>query len=116
MALTAIQDGLLIFFCAAGMAATVWTAAGVFLRAGRPSIPGLLLILPVQGDAPAMEQDVRELRRIAYQIPGVKLILADCGLNHDARELARYLISREPGAVLTDAQKIGILNLNNLKI
>ncbi len=102
MAATALQDGIFAFFCAAGIAATIWTAASVFLRAGRPIIPGLLLILPLRGDAPAMEQDVRELRRIAYNLPGAKLILADCGLTDDARKLARYLARRESGAILTE--------------
>ena len=42
----------------------VWLAAGVVLRTGCPGVPGLLLVLPLRGEALAMEADVRELRRL----------------------------------------------------
>lgn len=104
----AFQDGILAFFAAVGVATVVWLAAGALLHAGRPIIPGLLLLLPLRGDAPAMEQDVRELRRIRHLLPGSRLILADCGLTEEARKLARYLAFREEGAELTEAEAFRI--------
>lgn len=92
--MTAFQDGVLAFFSAVGMTTVVWLAASALLHAGRPLIPGLLLVLPVQGDAAAMEHDVRELRRFQHQLPGAKIVLADCGLSEEARALARYLAER----------------------
>ena len=103
------QEGILAFFCAVGVVAVVWLAAGALLHAGRPTVPGLTLILPLRGDAPAMEQDVREVRRILHQLPGARMVLADCGLSDEARDLARYLAAREPGASLTAAEEIRIV-------
>ena len=57
------RDGVIAFFSAVGMTTVVWLLAGAVLHAGRPTIPGLLLVLPVRGEALALEHDVRELRR-----------------------------------------------------
>ena len=99
----AFQDGLLAFFAAVGVTTVVWLAAGALFHAGRPCIPELLLALPLRGEALAMEQDVRELRRVLHQLPGARLVLVDCGLTRDAKDLARYLAAREDGAALVDA-------------
>ena len=101
-----LQDGCIAFFSAVGLTATVWLLAGALFRAGRPAIPGLLLVLPLRGEALAMEADVRELRRVQGQLPGARLLLADCGLTQDARELARYLAARERDAALVDGGDI----------
>ena len=103
--MTLLQDGILAFFSAVGMTTVVWLAAGAVLHAGRPTIPGLLLVLPLRGDALAMEADVRELRRVQGRLPGAKIVLADCGLTEDARGLAQYLADREENAELVDAKE-----------
>ena len=100
-----LQDGLIAFFSAVGVTTVVWLTAGAFLRAGRPAIPGLLLVLPLRGEAPAMEADVRELRRARHSLPGVRIVLADCGLTEDARAMANYLADREKDAEVIDADK-----------
>ena len=100
-----MQDGLLAFFCAVGMTTVVWLGAGVLLRAGRPTIPGLLLVLPLQGEALAMEADVRELRRVQSRLPGARMVLADCGMTREARGIAQYLADREENAALIDAKE-----------
>ena len=106
--MTLLQDGILAFFSAVGMTTVVWLAAGAVLHAGRPTIPGLLLVLPLRGDALAMEADVRELRRIQGRLPGAKIVLADCGLTEDAREVAQYLSDREENADLVDAKEFRV--------
>ena len=63
----------------------------------------LLLVLPLRGEALAMEADVRELRRVQAQLPGSKIILEDRGLTPDARCLAQYLADREKNAELVTA-------------
>lgn len=98
-----LQDGLIAFFSAVGLTTVVWLVAGAVLHAGRPTVPGLLLVLPLRGEALAMEADVRELRRIQGSLPGAKIVLADCGLTEDARGLARYLAEREKNAELVSA-------------
>ena len=52
-----VYDGLLAFFSAVGMTTVVWLAAGALFHAGRPMVPGLLLVLPLRGEALAMEAD-----------------------------------------------------------
>ena len=47
------RDGVIAFFSAVGMTTVVWLLAGAVLHAGRPTIPGLLLVLPARGNAPA---------------------------------------------------------------
>ena len=100
-----LQDGLIAFLSAVGLTTVVWLTAELFLHAGRPSVPGLLLVLPLRGEALAMEADVRELRRIQNQLPGAKIVLADCGMTEDARALARYLAEREKHAELVNAKE-----------
>jgi len=60
------RDGVIAFFSAVGMTTVVWLLAGAVLHAGRPTIPGLLLVLPVRGEAlaciKAMEGSLDALR------------------------------------------------------
>lgn len=100
-----LQDGVIAFFSAVGLTTVVWLLASAFLHAGRPVIPGLMLVLPLRGEALAMEADVRELRRARHQLPGAQIVLADCGMTEDARSLARYLAEREDQVVLMDGEK-----------
>ena len=102
--MTLLQDGVLAFLSAVGLTTIVWVVGGAFLHAGRPTIPGLPLVLPLRGEALAMEADVRELRRVQGRLPGSKIILEDHGLTSDARCLAQYLADREPNAVLETAK------------
>lgn len=102
-----LQDGVLAFLSAVGLTTIVWAVAGALLRlGGRPAIPGLLLVLPLRGEALAMEADVRELRRVQGSLPGAKIVLADCGLTPEAQALARYLAQREKNASLISAGEI----------
>ena len=100
-----LQDGVIAFLSAVGLTTVVWFLAGAFLHAGRPAVPGLLLVLPLRGEALAMEADVRELRRLQGRLPGAKILLADCGLSEEARGLAQYLADREKNADLIDAKE-----------
>ena len=106
--MTVLQDGILTFFSAVGMTTVVWLAAGALLHAGRPTVPGLMLVLPLKGEALAMENDVRELRRAQGGLPGAKIILVDCGMTEDARALAAYLADREKNAELVDAKEFRV--------
>ena len=97
-----VQDGVIAFLSAAGLASVVWLLGGAFLRWGRAAIPGVRLVLPLRGDAPAMESDLRELRRLRHQLPGSRIVLEDRGLSREARALAEYLSEREEHIELTD--------------
>lgn len=101
-----LQDGLIAFFSAVGLTTVVWLVAGAVLHAGRPTVPGLLLVLPLRGEALAMEADVRELRRLRQRLPEARIVLADCGMSADARALAAYLADRTEGVALTEGPEI----------
>ena len=101
--MTLLQDGLIAILSAVGLTALVWLVAGAVLHTGRPIVPGLLLVLPLRGEALAMEADVRELRRLQSRLPGARMVLVDCGLTEDARGLAQYLADREKRGELVDA-------------
>lgn len=103
-----LQDGVIAFFSAVGLTTVVWFLAGALLHAGRPTVPGLLLVLPLRGEALAMEADVRELRRVQGRLPGAKIVLADCGLTEEARGLAQYLADREKNADLVAAKEFHV--------
>ena len=94
-----MQDGIMAFFSAVGMTTIIWLAAGLIFRPKRHRLSGLRLVLPLQGDASAIEQDVRALRRIQNQLPGALIVLEDHGLTAEGRTLARYLAEREDHAV-----------------
>ena len=97
-----LQDGIIAFLSAVGLTTVVWLAAGTVLHAGRPAISGLMLVLPLRGEALALEGDFRELRRVRHRLPGSRIVLADCGMSADAKALARYLAEREEGVLLTE--------------
>ena len=103
-----LQDGLIAFLSAVGLTTVIWLVAGLLLRTGKPTIPGLLLVLPLRGEAFTVEADVRELRRLRNQLPGARIVLADCGLTAEARALARYLAEREESAEVVDAKEFRI--------
>ena len=103
-----LQDGIIAFLSAVGLTTVVWLAAGTVLHAGRPAIPGLMLVLPLRGAALAPEGDFRELRRVRHRLPGSRLALADCGMSADARALATYLAAREESVTLTDGPEVRV--------
>ena len=106
MDVSVFRDGVIAFFSAVGMTTVVWLLAGAVFHAGRPIIPGLLLVLPARGEAPALEADVRELRRVQGGLPGAKIVIADCGLTAEARGLADYLAEREDNAAVMDGRDL----------
>ena len=100
MGMELLEDGLIAFFSAVGMTSCVWLIAGAFLGAGRCRNPGVRLVLPVEGNAPAMESDLRDLLRLRRQVPGAAIVLEDRGLTGESRELAEYFCRRYDGVVL----------------
>ena len=103
-----LQDGCIAFFSAVGITTVVWLVAGALLHAGRPTVPGLLLVLPLRGQALAMEADVRELKRLCHRLPGARIVLADCGMSEDARSLAEYMAGRAENITLAEGDRLAV--------
>jgi len=97
MGMELLEDGLIAFFSAVGLTSCVWLLAGLFLGAGKCVNPLVRLVLPVEGDAPALEKDLRDLLRLRRQIPGASIVLEDRGLNEEGRELAAFFAKRYDG-------------------
>lgn len=95
-----LQDGVIALLAAIGLASVVWITVGTLLPGGKCTNRELLLVLPLRGEAPAMEADVRELRRARRELPGATIVLADCGMTEEARELAEYYCTKESGVAL----------------
>lgn len=103
-----LQDGAIAFLSAVGLTTLVWLIAGAILGFGKCENPEILLVLPLRGEAPAMEADYRELCRTRGRLPGAHIILADCGLDAESREFAEYLCRRDGWAELRDGAELQI--------
>jgi hypothetical protein len=103
-----LEDGLIAFFSAMGLASCVWLAAGAFLSCGKCQNPSVLLVLPVRDDAPAMEADLRDLLRVRRSLPGARIILADCGLTPESREQAEYFCLRYRNVEVRGGAELGV--------
>lgn len=95
-----LEDGLIALLSAIGLTSVVWIIAGILMPAGKCTNPELLLVLPLRGEAPAMEADFRELRRARRSLPGATIVLTDCGMTEEARKLAEYFCEKESGVAL----------------
>ncbi len=100
-----LEDGLIAFFSAVGVTSCVWLLAGAVLGAGRCANPLVRLVLPVEGEAPAMEQDLRDLLRLRRQVPGAEIVLEDRGLSPEGRELAEFFCQRYGGVRVERAER-----------
>jgi hypothetical protein len=98
-----LEDGLIAFFSAVGVTACVWLVAGALLGAGKCRNPEIRLVLPLYGEAPAMEADLRDLLRLRRQLPGAVIVLEDRGMTEEAQELATYFCLRHAGVELKNA-------------
>lgn len=107
----AIRDGTLAFLAAVGLSTLVWMLGSWLFRREKPKLAELRLLLPLRGEAQALEGQMRLLRQMQSRLPGARIVLLDCGLTQEARAMADYLVRREPGAELcrreTDTQETG---------
>ena len=90
-----LHDGVIAFLSAVGVTACVWLVAGAFFG-GKSGNPEIVLMLPLRGEANAMEADLRELVRARRSLSKARIWLVDCGMDSQARELAEYFCLRYP--------------------
>lgn len=103
-----LQESLLAFFAAVGIAWTVWTAAeALFLSRWERREPVVALV-PARRDAPALERTVAGL--LWTTVCGRKLeriLIADCGLDDTGREVARRLVRQNAAVALCTMDSAG---------
>ena len=94
-----LQQSLLAFFAAVGIAWAVWTAAEAIFLSKREKLEKCVVLVPVIKDAPALERTVAGLQWTT--VCGKKfdkILIADCGLDEETKDRAR-LLSQQSGNV-----------------
>ena len=109
-----LEDGLIAFFSAVGLASCVWAVSAALLGAGKCACRNVRLVLSVSGEAPAMEHDLRDLLRFRRQLPYGAVVLEDCGLTAEAKETAEYLCRRYDGVELQAGADVPIYERGNI--
>ncbi len=93
------------FLAACGALLLLWCAAGRLLQ---PVLrQTALTLLPVRGDAGALEQAVRAWRQLAGGgLSTKRLLVVDCGLSPSGRALAERLCARDGDVTLCAAGEL----------
>ena len=90
------QDGLIAMLAAVGLATILWMIVGLFLRKRRQLFSGVTAVVRAEGDGAGLEYTVRTLSQLRYERGAFGTILIlDCGLSGEGRELAQLLIREE---------------------
>ena len=89
-----MENSVLAFLAAVGIAALLWLVAGLLLR-GRRQQPPAVLPSSVCGDAGAWEGGVRALREVRTRLGrSAAIAIVDCGLTAEGRRRAELLSRR----------------------
>lgn len=93
------------FFAACGVLMLLWCAAGRVLQ---PVLrQTALTLLPVRGDAGALEQAVRAWRQLkGGGLSTRRLLVVDCGLTPSGRTLAERLCAQDEDITLCAAEAL----------
>ena len=91
-----LQESLLAFFAAVGIAWTVWTAAEALFLSRRERREPVVALVPARRDAPALERTVAGL-----------LWNTVCGLDDTGREVARRLARQNAAVALCTMDSAG---------
>lgn len=101
-----IVELLLAFFATMGILALLWLLFGQMLSPTPSTLP-LRAIIPIDGDALALEHTVRQLLWLRNsRLAQFHLILLDCGLSEAGYERVRLLLSQEPSLIFTTADRL----------
>lgn len=99
-------ESLTAFFAAVGIAWLVWAAAHHLFFAKRQTVEKCIAVVPVSGDAPALECTVSGLVHVSICGQQLyKVMIADCGLTEEALALARKLAQRYEQVTLCSTEQ-----------
>lgn len=96
-----LQQSVIAFFAAVGVAAAVWALAeGIFLSRCE-KLEKFVALVPVAKSAPALERTVAGLQWTTVCGQRFdKILIADCGLDDEAKQLARLLAKNNANVTL----------------
>jgi hypothetical protein len=84
----------------------MWLLSGALLKR-KAALPHALAVLPVRGDAPEMEENVRVLLEEYPPVGrGLPVLLADCGLTPEAAARAELLSQGDHRITVVTPQEI----------
>lgn len=91
-----LQDGIVAMLAAIGIATLLWLLVSLFLKPRRETLPHAVVLLPARGSGSGMEHGVRLLRELRLTSGGFgAIVIVDCGLNEEGRQMARLLTRQE---------------------
>ena len=93
-----IENSVLAFLAAVGIAALVWLVAGMLLRGRQGEVPAML-VLPACGGGEALEMRP-QLGRTA------EIFIVDCGLSTEGMRRAELLTRRFPKVTVLEREEL----------
>ena len=104
-----IYELLLAFFATIGLLSLIWLLFG-HLLSPIPATQPLYVVIPLEGDAPALEQTVHHLLWLkGGKLAQFQIILLDSGLSEQGLLQLSLLLSREPELRLTTPEGLSQL-------
>ena len=102
------QDGLVALLAAIGLASLMWMAVRAVLFARPARRESAVALIPAQGDGEPREEQVHALTLMSAEqgIIGA-ILLVDCGLTEEGRQLCRLLTREDRAVVLCGRDEIG---------
>lgn len=102
MGLEIVQDGVIAFLAAVGLAALFWLLSGSLCRR---RLPGAALLLPLRQDE-GLREAVAAAAALRQWTGLLPLLLADCGLSENGWRQAAELARRYEGAALLRPEEL----------
>ena len=101
------QDGLLAALAAVGLAFLMWTVIRAVLFPLSPKRQNTVALIPAQGDAEYLEQQLHSLKLLRQKQNAFGLILlVDCGLSDEGRKISRLLARQDRSVAVCDSSEI----------
>ena len=102
-----LQDGVIAMLAAIGLATILWVLVSIFLRVKQRENPHVTAVVSARGLGSDLEHTVHELEQLRYERGGFGgIVIVDCGLAPEGRELARYLTGEEENVTLCRREEL----------
>ncbi|MDF2838388.1 MAG: hypothetical protein K0S60_91 [Evtepia sp.] len=99
--MASIAELLLAFFATVGLLSLIWLLFGHLLAPG-PAMQTFYAVIPIDGNAPNLEQTVSHLLWLkGGKLAHFQIVLLDTGLSESGKERVSVLLSREPELILS---------------
>ena len=105
-----LQDGLVAMLAAVGLATILWMVASLFLRNRRRLFSNVAAVVQARGAGENLEYTVHTLSQLRYDRGAFgTIVILDCGLTEEGRELAQLLTREEDCVALCPGNRRPII-------